>query len=277
MTTDPRPHLDDADVAALADGGPDAPDAAALAHLQACPACAARVDEARRDWARVMGALAGADPTPDEWALLPAAPPRARTVALRPRAAPWLRWAAAVAAVTLVAAAAVPPLRAAVIEWLQRGWSAVTGDAPAPAAPTPPVVQPLPAELPTAEPMVSRGPEYQFEPQGGEAVIAFSTEPASGQVVIAAGAGPYVVLQSLGSGTGDPVLALPRGLHVQNTASSSEDYRITVPGDLRRLQVRVGRRRLSVEMEQVRRGAVTLPLRGDDPASHVVGGPPADR
>ncbi|HEU4561600.1 MAG TPA: hypothetical protein VFS20_27490 [Longimicrobium sp.] len=259
----PHPHLDDGQVAALADGGPDAPAAAVLAHLAACPACAARVDEARRDWARVTSLLASGDPTPEEWALLPAAPPRAPSIPLRPRRAPWLRWAAAIVGITLLAGMAVPPLRAAVIAWLQRGWSAVAGEDPAP-GPVPPPVSPPPAAVEAPqETVVARGPEYQFAPQDGEAVITFRTQPAAGQVLIEKASGSYVVLQSLGTGEGDPVLALPRGLQVQNTASSHDDYRIAVPADLRRLQLRVGRRRVTVELDRVRRGAVTLSLRGN--------------
>lgn len=255
----PMRHLSDAELAALLEGEEGAPAAGRSAHVAECAACTARLEDARDSWSALQGRLPDADPTPEQWARLPGTPPAARRP-VHARAGYHLRRAAAVGGLLLLVGAAVTPIRAAVLEWVQRTWAAATTRE----MPAPPPRPDDRVASPTSSPS-SPGTEYRIDAPGGDARVAFRARPAAGTITITitipSPAGGHLTLQSSG-GQGDPVLALPDGFIIQNNPSSRGDYRLYVPPEVERLWLTTPEGRMRVTRDRLRDGPVIVPLAG---------------
>lgn len=270
------PHLDDGDMLCLLDGEPEAaqrPDAAA--HLDACGDCRARMERYRLRRDRLAGLLARTDhpvpasapPSPAASGdalpvapIGPAAADDAKVIPLRPRATPrpvrwtnrpWLR-AAAVVLLLLGAAVVATPARAWIAAWVSRQWDRVAHDGPS-TPPPPRVVQTPPAPAP---PQASA--QVRFVPTGGEMRVEVAHPQAAGTLTLMAVDGPAASAEVVGAQTVD-LLVVPSGLRIRNTATIAADYRIQVPGGIRRVRVRIGRREVVVERTEIGAGR-TIPL-----------------
>jgi anti-sigma factor RsiW len=198
-------------------------------HLDGCAACAVALGELRARSGRVDALLRELDAAPAE-----GLPPRTLPAAARRRRG-WQapsRRAAVAAGLLLGAAALAPPLRAAAGDWLAGAWAALAGSprqAPAP-SPAPPAAQ---------TPSSAAGSGVRLAPRGDEFVLEFATRQAGGTLTVRPEPGPEVAVEAAGAG-GAPLLVLPGGVRIRNTAASTASYRVALPPAVRRVRVRVG-------------------------------------
>jgi hypothetical protein len=238
-TTDP--HLEDWELVELLDGGADLRvEHRRRTHLAACGSCAARFATVEVQAGRLSG-LIGSIELPDDFRfpVPPAAPMRHRFgAAARParRATstpPWLRAAAAMAALA-VGLAVAGPLRA----WVG-GWFAA--DRPAPAA----VVAPS-SDTPAVPRQQTRdvGATVSFAPAGPELRVEFARPQRAGTVQLRRAAGAEVRVEVIGApgGTTGPEMPLvtDNGVRVLNGAASTASYRVSVPRSVERVRLRIG-------------------------------------
>jgi anti-sigma factor RsiW len=226
------------------------------AHLERCESCRARVAALRGQSAAAAAYLRS----------LPAGHGTAAAAKVRVLAAArvaesrrarvgrqWRGWAAAAAAAGIVMLSlGVDPLRA----WVQArlGLSSVS---PAGSAGARPVA--LPAVRVGAD-----GAVISF-PTGGATFELVVAEPQpSGEVRLQARAGDRVTAQTVGAGR-ESMLVLPSGLRIENSASSSASYRISIPVDVTVVVLRVGEEPPRIIPVDRSRGdwGVTVPLTAD--------------
>ena len=74
---------------------------------------------------------------------------------------------------------------------------------------------------------------------GDEFVLEFATRQAGGTLTVRPEPGPEVAVEAAGAG-GAPLLVLPGGVRIRNTAASTASYRVALPPAVRRVRVRVG-------------------------------------
>lgn len=223
-------HASDGVLLAVHDREPvDAPEA--LAHIDACPECQARLQRIRVDAERVRSALAAVPvPSFDAEALRRSLLERRRPIPARP---PWRRPAiqvVAALALATAAAASVGPIRTLIAHR-----NAPVAVPPAPAAPTS-VLQPVPRA----------GTLISFPEPGPEFTVRFDSTPYAGDLEIDRGATGAVSAQAitLGDVTGDAMVVLPHELRLRNGAASTASYRIMIPGSVERVRVVVAGRLL---------------------------------
>lgn len=252
--TEGHAHLNDDELGALLDPDPagSALRERLLRRAEGCAACAEMVEETRRMWTETEEAVALADPLPSELGRLPRAFSGSRRGGEARGWTPALRRAAVIAIVVIGALAAAAPVRAAVWGWIEKTFGA-RADTPSAAAPAP---SPAPEPAPSPQ---APGAEYRMSPTGPQAVVRFRASAAAGTLSITPAQDTFLTLRS--AGPGDPVLALPDGFEVQNSAASGSDYRIEVPAMVRRLEIRVGAERVSVPLDSLAAEPFTISLR----------------
>jgi hypothetical protein len=213
-------RIDDADLVRYLDGELDADTRARIERaVDADPELAVRLDTLRRRGSRLHRLLSETDPP------VPAARPPAHGTA-GPRAwdRPLLR-AAAIVGLLAAVVAAVPPLRAWVVDTLFRG-----GGEPAPVD-----VVPFPHELRgTADTMTVQfavpAPTFDIElinPQRGGRLTIRVIDADRGSAELAT------------RGGGENLLAIPAGLRIINSAASTASYVVEVPSTVRAIRVRM--------------------------------------
>lgn len=228
------------------------------AHLAGCGRCRAALAELEVLSARFSAALPLADRVPH---VPTVAADRAPAVAQR-RSRAWVAspvWRAA-AAIALLAglALAIAPVRAWMAERL--------GLATRPAEEAPAVMESGGNDSP------DDGLRIAFVPEGDRFVVRVSQPQSTGSLTLAAAAGDSASAEIAGdrpsAGTVEgasvaaDLLVLPDGLGIRNDASSTADYRVTVPGGLTRVEVRVADRVAWTGSPQLlAEGVRTIPLR----------------
>jgi anti-sigma factor RsiW len=230
------PHLEDSEILRLIDGEDAAGELAGLRdHVGGCATCAKRVETIRADAERVRVALAAV------W--LPTDFPTAEQLMWRaqrlrggssarptpPRSAHgWLR-AAAVLLILLLPLALVRPIRAAVLEWVQRGWAAITE-----AESTTPVTAPA-----TDGSAIAGGSFRVFFTPADEVVeLAIGSRQTGGELRVQTTDGPEGSLEIIG-GAGETALLAGGGLSIRNTQESTAIYVLRVPAGVRMVRVRI--------------------------------------
>jgi hypothetical protein len=129
----------------------------------------------------------------------------------------------------LLPLALVTPIRAAVVEWLRQGWSAIGGGTPERDAPAPPA---------STAPEGS-GFRVWFTPAGEVLEVVLQSRQAGGTLTLGATAGSEGSLEILEGGA-ESALVTDAGVTVRNAPSSRASYRIAVPGGVASVRVRVG-------------------------------------
>jgi hypothetical protein len=230
------PHLGESEILRLIDGDDEAGGLAEFqAHVGECAACADRVAAIRSDADRVRVALAEVR--------LPSGFPSAEQLMWRAqrashggaRGAPgrgmqgWRR-AAAIVLILLLPVALVRPIRAAVVEWVQRGWSMITGSENT--APAPPPADEAPA-------VPGGNFRIYFTPAEGVVELGISVRQQGGALRIETVAGLEGSLEIVG-GAGEAALVTGRGLSIRNDAASRATYVMRVPEGVRTLRLRIG-------------------------------------
>jgi hypothetical protein len=228
------PHLAERELLQLLDGDSSLDERVSReAHLEVCPVCTERLEELRHGSERVRLALQVVRLPPDF--------PTAEEVIRRARSSrggrphrpaavsrqAWLR-AAAVLLVLLLPVALITPVRAALVEWMRQGWSAVAG------APT----------RSTSDAVIDGGETgsgytVSFTPSAGRLKMTVEAHQASGTLVLIPTEGEEATLTVEG-GSG----AIPRideaGVTILNETGSTASYRLEVPPRVGRVDVRVG-------------------------------------
>ena len=229
-------HLGDSEILRLIDGEGEARELEGWAgHVAECGPCSARLESQRDDARRVRVALSEVR--------LPAGFPSADEAVWRVRRArheegpgargggPQRRWlrAAAVVLLLLLPFALVSPIRAAVFEWLRQGWSSISGGTAEPEAPA----------APASAATVGSGFKVWFTPAGETVDVVLQSRQATGTLTVGTTEGPEGSLEIL-EGAAESALVTDAGVTVRNAASSRASYRITVPGGVASVRVRVG-------------------------------------
>jgi hypothetical protein len=191
-----------------------------LARLAADPAAAERLAALERNALRLRRFLA------DEDAHL-AARARAPRPRPAPRAAPWLRAAAAVV-LLLAGALAAPPL-----------WAWLSGR-PGGARPEAPAGAPAAAGAPAPAAPAGEAPVVRFVPVGGRMEVELASAPAGGALELRTVEGAEASAQVVGAS--EAVVVLREGVRVLNAAGGSARYRVSVPAHVTEVRVRVGGR-----------------------------------
>lgn len=236
MKTTP-PHLGESEILKLIDGDGAAGELSALAiHTEGCAACAERVDTLRSEGERVRVALSAVQlppgfPTAEQlmWrAQTGRGAARMRPAAGR-RAHGWMR-AAAVVLILLLPVALVRPIRAAVVEWAQRGWAVITG-----------VGDRTPVEAPRGTPADVPGRSFRiyFTPTGDVVELTITSRQRQGELLVQPAAGAEGSLEIVGGGSESP-LVTPSGVVVRNGAESNAGYVLRVPEGVTTVRVRIG-------------------------------------
>jgi hypothetical protein len=79
----------------------------------------------------------------------------------------------------------------------------------------------------------------RLAPRGEEFVLEFAARQAGGTLTVRPDPGSEVAVEATGGG-GAPLLVLPGGVRIRNTAASTASYRVALPPGVRRVRVRVG-------------------------------------
>lgn len=165
------------------------------------------------------------------------------------RAAPavrsvWLR-AAAIVVVVLAGALAIEPVRAWVVERIQR----ITGSEPVEATTA---AEPAPPAAPADSLTIG------FEVTVASFTIELDSHQSAGQLHVRTAAAGTRAEAEIQGRRNEGLLQLPDQLRIQNDAGSVADYVVTVPPSVRRVQVRVAGR--AVATYDVAPGAAPLTI-----------------
>lgn len=220
-------HLADDELVRRVDGALDPAEVDRVeVHLAGCDRCRAELGELAELSARFSTALPLADD------LTPAAPARAPAAALRTSPA-WVAspvWRAA-AAIALLAglALAIAPVRA----WMSERLGLATRTA-----------EEAPAAMESAGNISPEGGlRIAFVPEGDGFVVRISHPQSAGRLTLATAAGDSASAEIAGgTSVAADLLVLPDGLGIRNDASSTADYRVTVPSGLTRVEIRIADR-----------------------------------
>ena len=208
-------HADDANLVRWMDGALADDERAALAsHLAACTHCSARRAALTRAAERIGGLLRGTDvPTPTT----------ALGITLVQRAEPWpARWrVAAVLTLALASAAAVPPVRAWIVEAAKAAWAQATGSQ-------------APADSTAAE-----AGAVGFVPAGRVLTIRVPARP-TGHLTVEVVGGERVSAAGTGGRHLPGLLVLPDELRIGEDGDSAADYVVRVPARLDSVRIVVG-------------------------------------
>jgi hypothetical protein len=205
-------------------------------HVLACEPCAARLAERRRAAAAVSAAL-GAIQLPKGFrtvseTMAAAGSRRPRVAARSTAASRHALGAAAVVVVLLLPLLLVSPARAAVVGWLQQGWSQLARALGSGGAPP---LSPRPARPAAAAPTYA----VSFTPVASELSITVVERQRAGRIAVNATSGPEATVEVHGGAEESP-LVTDAGLRILNAASSTATYEIALPATVRRVVVRVG-------------------------------------
>lgn len=214
-------HLDDGALVRRLDGELDSVEAADVAaHLAGCDRCRAALDDLAALSTRLSGALPHVDPA--------SAPLAGRARRAAPwHAAPFWRAAAAIALVAGIALA-IAPVRAWIAARLGVGPGRPAAEATAPGD--------APARAPARG-----GVRVAFVPTGETFRVLVTAPQEEGALRLASAPGDTASGEVVGAGTAD-LLVLPDGLGIRNDPFSTAEYRVVVPRDLARVEVRVAGR-----------------------------------
>lgn len=227
-------HLEDGELLTLDDAAsPSASSAAARDHVAACARCADRRRVLRQHSARVSSLIAELElPSDFRYPSLPTAPR-----VLAPRAG-WtqqrLRRAAAVLLV-VGSLAAVPPLRAWTVAWVQKGIAALTGAGRRDAAPA--VRRAAPVASKTAP--IDSGSTLWFDAEGPELAVEIASAQASGTLTLSSSVRPMTGIEVV-NGAGETPLVREHGVRLINGPASTASYRLALPAAVQRVRVRIG-------------------------------------
>ena len=199
-----------------------------FAHVAECEVCAARM-EALREQSQVVATMVGSldVAAPDELTRARALAAARRAQAARGSSRRWYTpgsvRAAAVVALAALVTLGVGPVRA----WVSERFAGLFGAEAA--APT----------VAAVARDIQRGSVVSFEPAGAIFILDVEHAQATGSVHLelhdAAAASAEVV-----DGASEEILALPSGLRVANSGASTASYRLTLPADLKLIQVFAG-------------------------------------
>jgi hypothetical protein len=221
------PHLDDGDLIRYLDHAVEGAERRdAVRHLSGCEACAERLAEFGEQSERAAEYLGALDVNARADELT-----RARALSAARRARPARRGggsvralrAAAVAAVVAVGALTVQPVRA----WLVERFAELTGASASVA------VQPIDGNVGWS------GGRVAFDPVGDVFVLEIAHAQPLGAVRLEMADSRQATAQIV-NGEGETLLVLPSGVRVENTAGSTADYHVTLPSNLRLVQVFAG-------------------------------------
>ncbi|HET9332573.1 MAG TPA: zf-HC2 domain-containing protein [Gemmatimonadota bacterium] len=243
----PDRHLDDGALVRRLDGELEPGEAVAVeAHLADCDRCRIAMDSIAALSARFSHALPLVDAAP--------APGVVRVRRVTPwQASPIWRVAAAIAFVAGLALA-IAPVRAWVAEWLGMGG----GRTAAESADPPDTPGPAPDR---------GGVRVAFVPTGEEFRVLVTAPQEEGELRLESAPGDTATGEVVGAADAD-LLVLPDGLGIRNDPFSTGDYRVVVPRDLARVEVRVaGRVAWSGSPEALPRGGERIDLSPDDERS----------
>lgn len=230
------PHLDESDLLRLVDGEGNPWELRRWqTHVEACEACASRAERLRTRSARLSDLLSKIQLPPDfEYPTLPVPLQPTQTRHGRVVAFPdtgWLR-AAVVAALLLLGAVAVPPVRAAVVEWVSQRWTEVAtlfGDRD-------------PEEQVVYE-EEGAGSTLWFTPGGEELFLEIDAHQSQGSLVLWVVEGPegsLNVLDAANSGSEETPILSDRGIRIRNREQSTAQYEVGIPVTVDRVRVRIG-------------------------------------
>jgi hypothetical protein len=222
---DAAAHPDDADLLRLLDGEPalsathDVP-----AHLEACPACAARADRLRAQRRRLAALLLATDVP------VPPREPLGRLLEREARRRPlYARRALRAAGVLLVVVTGTLAAQPAVRRWVEQHWTRATSRSdqrtPAASAPT------------SSPPAGAAGSALSFDPGSGPFTIRFDVRPTAGTLTILGDAGSRVIAERTG-GENLELVVMPHGLQVRNARGAPASFVLRVPRAARRVEVR---------------------------------------
>lgn len=208
-------------------------------HVDACPACARRLEIARDRWAAVATLLTDLDHARAE-DHLPSA--FAKVPRSRWRGSPSGRTIRAAAAATLVlgaAALASTPLGASVGEWLSGRWSEITGHFGGGGTGEVASAGGRPATA------VEDGAAIVFGADGATVRLSFAVPQERGELLVAWSDAPMARLQQeppAADSATTPMLVLPDGVEIRNESDPGNSYRIDMPRAASTLELRVGGR-----------------------------------
>ena len=212
-------HVDPADLVRLMDGELSAPEAAAVVeHLSRCAECASRQDLLRRQATAISQLLRSADLP------APATSLRVTVMPATPR-----RWAsvraAAVIALLIGGAVAVPPVRAWIANVARVAWARVTGESTR--------VEPRPGGTGTTE-----AGAVSFVPAGVALTIRVPAR-AGARLILETVEGNRVTAVGINGHAVPGLVVLPEELRL-GLPSDSSDYLVRIPAGLTGVRVMVG-------------------------------------
>ena len=218
-------HPDEAELVRLLDGQTIGPEAAAVQeHVAGCEECSLTFDELRHVSNTFKHEIV------QDQILIPA------TIAASPvsRAQP-RPWRIAASIVLLLAATSVlQPVRA----WMVSGWQTVAGLFTGQNAEE--VTGPV-----TATEVLPTGTIVSFTPRSERLFIDVATWQAAGQLTIVVTEGQSVSAQVLAPEASEHLAIVPSGgISIANSEGSISNYRITVPGGLEEVAVRIAGARI---------------------------------
>lgn len=223
------PHLSAGDLIRYLDHQVDGAERrGAVRHLTGCEACAERLAALGEQSQQAAEYLASyqTDARADDMT-------RARALAAARRARPARRgWgsgagirAAAVLAVLATGAVAVQPVRA----WMVDRWEALTGS-----------LQDDAAVAVESARIAESGSPVAFVPVGDVFVLEVVNAQPTGSLTLEMEPGAEEATAQIVNGAGETLLVLPSGVRVENTPGSTAAYRVTLPSNLRLVQVFAG-------------------------------------
>jgi anti-sigma factor RsiW len=238
-STNSTPHLDDAEIVRLLDREHSPSERAHWEnHVAACAQCTAEIDRMRADADVVRGWLERAAFE------LPASPAHtARTRSSRMRPAPWLRAAAVIAFVVLpvAAIAAIPSLRAWVVDTFV-------------------ALDRVDDSTATASSSVTQAPAGQrigFIPVPGSFTVRLDAAQTVGMLRVAYSEDAAAELES----DGIEAVVAESWLRLRNTAASEGSYALRVPRTVTTVTVRIGPRTIAVLHDDDLRAGKDVPVR----------------
>jgi hypothetical protein len=243
----PDRHLDDGAVVRRLDGELDPAEAGVVeTHLAGCDRCRAELDAIAALSARFSEAVPHVDPAPEPRVV------RARRASAW-HASPIWRAAAAIAFVAGLALA-IAPVRA----WIAERLGAGAGRPAAESAASGDRAHPEPS---------AGGVRVAFVPTGEEFRVLVTAPQEEGWLRLETTPGDTATGELVGAADAD-LLILPDGLGIRNDPFSTSDYRVVVPRDLARVEVRVaGRVAWSGSPEALPSGGERIDLSPDERSS----------
>lgn len=212
-------HIDDGALVAMIDGELDDP-RVAEAHLGMCDVCRERLVRFRDAAGRLRSSMAPVSVPPM------ALPARRR-----------LRWSyPAIAAASLLIVASVAAATP-IASWIMQRLTTPPGAAPAPANP-----------LDTPSSVAAPGIIASFAPTDTVLVIRIDQRQGGGAVHLLAVQSDRISAQAVSGSASEELMVLPAEVRIVNSASSTAEYRISVPAAVRVVHVLVSGR----EVEAVR-------------------------